>query len=411
MIHTIDTMTKVTSMLYYALDRMISIGLANGYIKAGTEDSANYHPQEAQLSEYDKRLERAIVRGLRQQQDYLFDEIDENDLSFNIGVRINNPKFAQILIDSIMPVLQEAAIHGVNFARYLIERDILGVIKADPAALLAIDWELVNTDAAAWALNYVAELVTGINETTKLRIQKEIASFVGSGEPLLSGLISRLSPMFGRNRAEMIAATEVTRAYSHGNVLAWQNSGVIQGKQWQTAKDEIVCPICGAVQGQIVAIDGEFDTPAGKVSEPPAHPRCRCWVVPVVMNDEQLANTFTREDELALLNQSGFDLFEGIRPPEGRAPTGLGQEYAQRRRIVSRIQTQIKFRDQLKRTVDNYRGQANQQWEISRARDRIAELNKAITAALNIAGDTSADWGFKSELIDGIIEYVAELTR
>lgn len=41
---------------------------------------------------------------------------------------------------------------------------------------------------------------------------------------------------------------------------------------WHTARDERVCPTCGALEGQIF--------PAAVGIRPPLHPRCRCWVTP-----------------------------------------------------------------------------------------------------------------------------------
>jgi len=40
---------------------------------------------------------------------------------------------------------------------------------------------------------------------------------------------------------------------------------------WETANDERVCPICGALHRKR---EGEW----GGLSGPPAHPRCRCGV-------------------------------------------------------------------------------------------------------------------------------------
>ena len=127
-----------------------------------------------------------------------------------------------------------------------------------------------------------------------------------------------LSYAFSRDRMEGIATTEITRAYAYGNQAAWRHSGVVWGKQWVTANDERVCPICaplggltfsedGAVpatidqqneQGAAVALDDPFVHPGGSGAAanyagqpfalPPAHPRCRCSIMPVVNNPNGL---------------------------------------------------------------------------------------------------------------------------
>jgi SPP1 gp7 family putative phage head morphogenesis protein len=51
--------------------------------------------------------------------------------------------------------------------------------------------------------------------------------------------------------------------------------------EWRTAEDDRVCAICGPRNGERYALD---DAPM----QPPAHPSCRCWIVPVVMTPEEL---------------------------------------------------------------------------------------------------------------------------
>ena len=153
---------------------------------------------------------------------------------------------------------------------------------------LTVDWELANTTAAEWARLYGAELVNNITGTTLTRLQTEIASFIANAETMPE-LIARLEPLFGQVRAELIASTEVTRAFAEGNLAAWRESGVTEGKEWRTNNDEIVaqCPICFPMNGVVAKLDEPFQHPTrGPLEGPPAHPRCRCWIVPVVVMPE-----------------------------------------------------------------------------------------------------------------------------
>jgi len=50
---------------------------------------------------------------------------------------------------------------------------------------------------------------------------------------------------------------------------------------WGTAEDEVVCPICGGLNGQVVGLDQPFNLD-GDEYDFPAHPRCRCDQLPVV---------------------------------------------------------------------------------------------------------------------------------
>jgi SPP1 gp7 family putative phage head morphogenesis protein len=168
-----------------------------------------------------------------------------------------------------------AAIGGI------VEDTALAGLAAGMNALgpgVAIDWTLLNQAARDYARQYSYALVSMLNETSRAALQQELADWIESGRPL-DALIESLSPMFGPVRAEMIAATEVTRVYMDSNTIAWKESGAVTGWRFNTSADDIVCEICGPNAGQEFALDdGE--------NYPPLHPRCRCWGQPVVRVSE-----------------------------------------------------------------------------------------------------------------------------
>ena len=150
-----------------------------------------------------------------------------------------------------------------------------GGVSALPAPVrVLVDFDWVNQAVLDYARNYRYNWIKKINETTRQQVQKLMSEWIQSGDPL-SVLESQLTPLFGAVRAEMIAATEVTRVYAAGNRAAWESTGVVSKARWNTAEDDLVCPICGPLDNTEIGI-GDID------SYPPAHPRCRCWVTPVV---------------------------------------------------------------------------------------------------------------------------------
>ena len=142
-----------------------------------------------------------------------------------------------------------------------------------------IDWALVNEAAWRRSREYGYELVKGICETSEAFLREAISEWMDTGRPLdeLAGELAR-SGMFGPARSQMIAVTEVTRAYAEGNRLAWQASGVVDKERWYTVVDERVCPVCSALHGQVDVLGGDF----GGVGGPPAHPGCRCFTTPIL---------------------------------------------------------------------------------------------------------------------------------
>lgn len=79
---------------------------------------------------------------------------------------------------------------------------------------------------------------------------------------------------YGRDRAEMIASTEVNRAITDGRMIAveWLKSkGIELEIWWHTMNDERVCYICGPLHQTPRRVWSRV-IPWGT----PAHPRCRC---------------------------------------------------------------------------------------------------------------------------------------
>ncbi len=173
---------------------------------------------------------------------------------------------------------------------------------------LEIDWALVNNEVLGWLKTYLFDLVSRLQEHSREALRAAIARWVENGLPL-QDLVDELTPMFGPVRAEMIAATEVTRAFAMANLTYWQATGVAR-VAWRCANDEVVCPVCSALGGVSWGEDGVIPTsiagqeenavstaigqpfvhPGGngkqgkyegqKYEMPPAHPRCRCWISP-----------------------------------------------------------------------------------------------------------------------------------
>ena len=96
-------------------------------------------------------------------------------------------------------------------------------------------------------------------------------------------------------RADRIARTEVSRAQGYGDIQAWTQSGVVEGKECIVAGDERTCPFCSALDGEVWALNenifnkGDSMTVNGQtqhynyddVPSPPLHVSCRCTLLPV----------------------------------------------------------------------------------------------------------------------------------
>jgi hypothetical protein len=138
---------------------------------------------------------------------------------------------------------------------------------------IPLDIAKVNVVAWAWATSYSYELITGITDTTRALVSQVTAQFIATPGMTVGDIAAALEVPFGPVRAQMIAVTETTRAYTQANLIMQsrlREMGVETVRVWQTSKDDKVCNICGPLDSKPESEWGEY------AGGPPAHVRCRC---------------------------------------------------------------------------------------------------------------------------------------
>lgn len=157
-----------------------------------------------------------------------------------------------------------------------------------------------------------------------------------------------------RQRAYMIATTELAMAYNRGaheSVRQAQAAGLMGPviKRWSTAFDERVCPRCGALDGKEIGMDEGFDFGGkkelfpGQHQTPPAHPRCRCAVEyeetdapdPVALQMQQMEIDIgaikAKQDKITIKTYDGIwkDSVNTLQWPEKKGSIAAKREYFQ----------------------------------------------------------------------------------
>lgn len=185
------------------------------------------------------------------------------------------PKVAAMLAKGEMPSdaeLRDALSRVIEVN--LVETATNEALRLGAQVGVQFDPALVNVAMAAWASRYTYDLVKQLDDTTRKVIQRAVSKFAETPGMTRGELVGLLEPAFGRARAEAIAVTEVTRAYS-ASVNEYQAELAAEGIQtervWHTANDELVCPICGPKNGRPEK-EWRDKFPDG----PPAHVNCRC---------------------------------------------------------------------------------------------------------------------------------------
>lgn len=159
----------------------------------------------------------------------------------------------------------------------------------------------VNQLAVEWAENRAAELVGKnlvdgrwvdnpnskwtIDAATRDYLRADVTQAVDEGwstQQLADALEENFA--FSESRAEMIARTEIAKADVEGNLMAYRESGVVEGKESILGSEHGDPDECddNAAAG-VIPLDEPF--PSGDMG-PPYHPRCVCDVLPVLGEKE-----------------------------------------------------------------------------------------------------------------------------
>lgn len=189
--------------------------------------------------------------------------------------------------------------------------DELGKLVSSPAiAEIGLKPEELRTYAEQATVRLANRAARGVNQRTAVRLGEILGDGVQQGETTsqLTRRVREWAAKEGdeargtRARAETIARTEAARAASESTEQAWSSSGLVQGKRWLLAPDP--CEFCEAaaeLYGQegvglresFFALGSELKGADGgtmrldytAVDGPPLHPRCRCAMVPVLIDD------------------------------------------------------------------------------------------------------------------------------
>lgn len=128
-----------------------------------------------------------------------------------------------------------------------------------------------------------------VNETTWEALKASLSEGMQAGETI-EGLAQRVEEIMTERRSssETIARTEVIGAMNGGSLEGWSQSGVVVGKSWLAALDDLVRDTHRAAHGQVVGIDDNFSVGDGHGPHPGAigiaaeDINCRCSMVPVL---------------------------------------------------------------------------------------------------------------------------------
>lgn len=152
-----------------------------------------------------------------------------------------------------------------------------------PYTVSARAWAPTNPDAIAAIIDRTTRHITArhyyLNAEAKRAVRQALRVGVAAGDnprAVARDMIRRTGGVFegGRNRADVIARTEILDAYRAANHAAWdRNADLLSGWQWWAELSDRTCPSCVQNHGTLHPTDepGPID-----------HHRGRCTGIPVL---------------------------------------------------------------------------------------------------------------------------------
>ncbi len=220
---------------------------------------------------------RAFARAIATKADYLvalsLDEYDDN-VDRVLGSDLSDLNRAL-----------EAALQSLD--RRVVTLGAQHAMDSAPLASIDIAWDLQRPDVERYLANHAAELVQGINDTTRTRLATVLRQGVREGKSIeqITQDVMGAARSMSVERSRLIAQTETLRGYNAGAVSAMRASEVVSGMRFVDGQFG-ACPYCQALNGKIVSLDEGFSYDVGQrtisAPHPPVHPGCRCTIAPVL---------------------------------------------------------------------------------------------------------------------------------
>lgn len=210
-------------------------------------------------------------------------------------------------LGALLPVIRQGFLVGAESATASLT-----------SAGVGLRFDLVSPHAVLWAQRHAGALITGIVQEQRRMVAAAVAQGLQQGQgaaqvaaavrgvlgltsrgaeavgafrerllaagtapPVAAQRTQRYAEALGRQRAALVARTELIASLNGGQQAAWQEAraqGLLVGTErrvWETAEDERVCPVCMALDGETRGLGEAF---TGGVLHPGAHPACRCSV-------------------------------------------------------------------------------------------------------------------------------------
>lgn len=267
---------------------------------------------DASLSRWERRFERLYRRIFTGQEQAILNDLESRARGAVLPEGQWTPADLDRLIGDAFAAREIAGMRVVDLDKFLAEDDaddlamireaLMALIEARGADALAeltkkLDLDLTAAHAAEFVDRHSLRSLVAVNRTTKIALRESIAEGLANSEGLAE-ITARVRAVFDDRRAnaQTIARTETNPAYQFATASAWDQSGVVEGKEWVAVEDDVTREAHREADGQVVGLSEDF-TVDGEALEFPGDPsasignvaNCRCGMLAVLKEDARVS--------------------------------------------------------------------------------------------------------------------------
>lgn len=229
---------------------------------------------------YEKFIADVVKRLFQNQRKSVLARVAEN-IARAVAEPFDRARWTRTFREGVRPPLVE------------IVRDA-GTVAMD-SLNVGISFNVKSPEAIRFLEGRAQRFATQVNDTTWTNLKSSLSEGFDAGETIPE-LAARVDAVMGDRIASSsttIARTETIGAYNGGSQVAWEQSGVVAGKEWVAALDERTRSTHSDAHGQQVGLHNDFQVgdgsgPApGQIGLPEEDINCRCTAVAILTEDWQ----------------------------------------------------------------------------------------------------------------------------
>lgn len=258
---------------------------------------------EKMIRSYQKKITKAKKAGLEPSLAWVYQEVRLENLLHELRLQLED--FSKDALEFTEKGKKNAYELGAVHALRLGEASVIGDFAGlNAGAMQTGQFLLASQSPLKKLFDEIAP-----NATTAAR--KIFADSLALGwNPRKTGrVLKKKITELSKHRAEMIARTEMIRAYRVANQQVYKrNSDVLRGWRWTAAKTPATCSLCLALDGEIYPVEDVIKS----------HPSCRCSMVPLPNTDfggpepssgEEYFAKLPEKDQVKILGKKKTELY------------------------------------------------------------------------------------------------------